>query len=377
MHTIYNIANDALPDFTYKLLEHNHGDVVKKLAVTDVVGGFNVYQNGTIHFIIEIVSELCETYHFFILDNERLPNAITFELETDRLTPVIGLYAGTITAIGHYANLFALCGDFMRGVGEAEDKIPRGYHKDLPEFVYADGALDVVYLIQPDDPHRQALASAIISLAQRFILLHEIGHHENGDFRNALKDSAIHYNMAINREDSMPQETRQAIEFEADMYAASHIFDDFHGIKESLCNMHALELDDEDIFSMLLSAVCLVFLVMPRDGEAFKSDNESKYLPSVLRMTMVCLTICMTNQDALTAAISETLANFTEDERKAYESHISDVHVVGMDTAEMKRFAHYASSSVGDNIKRYLWLRDEDVELFSNDFTETLGRFGF
>jgi hypothetical protein len=237
--------------------------------------------------------------------------------------------------------------------------------------------LDVVYHAEPKDNVRRALASTINSMAQRFIILHEIGHHENGDFQNSFNPYGVFFNMAHKNNDGLPLNTRQEIETNADLYAAAHILNEFDVIKEIFCTNLALDLYDADVFSIILTSIFLVYLVLPKDDEAINYDDKNRYLPNIIRMIAVCLEICLKNKDRLDSVIMDGLTNFNEVEKDLYDQFVLKEDFIEPEVLKARQYGFYISMGVIDTVYRFCMIREERFDLYANEILSALGRFEF
>lgn len=119
-----------------------------------------------------LVSERISNGCFIIINDEQV-NA--FAMKKNDIS-VVAINAGSIKKIMYSANLMMLSDKILLGIGDMSACRENMIAEEYP--ITEDG--DNVLLYISGDSTREAVGDMIANLAVRFMLYHEIGHHEEG-----------------------------------------------------------------------------------------------------------------------------------------------------------------------------------------------------
>ena len=148
---------------------------------------------------------------FFVFVNDDRTNAIATKIG---LTPIIGIYTGSISDIEYNAN--QMIGSLFEGAG-----FPSSLFKHKMIRINSDGILTVTSdesLLGYKD--ERILSHMVSACALRFLVLHEIGHHVKGHISDLEKAKSFVLLKATDKINSK-------YEHEADAFAAAKLADEY------------------------------------------------------------------------------------------------------------------------------------------------------
>lgn len=179
----------------------------------------------------------------FLFVNDDSTNAISTKIG---LTPIIGIYTGSIADIEYNANL-------MIGTIYEQEKFPYSLLKRKIVSIGDDGLLNITSKDALLGYKDERMVSYLVSqCALRFLVLHEIGHHVKGHISNLEKVNNFVLLKATDKVNS-------SFEHEADAFAASKIAEEY-GLVLSELERHIMEFDVTDPNELALMALKIIVL---------------------------------------------------------------------------------------------------------------------
>lgn len=181
----------------------------------------------------------------FLFVNDDSTNAIATKIG---LTPIIGIYTGSIADIEYNANL-------MIGTIYEQEKFPYSLLKRKIVSIGDDGLLNITSKDALLGYKDERIVSYLVSrCALRFLVLHEIGHHVRGHISNLEKINNFVLLKATDKVNS-------SFEHEADAFAASKIAEEY-GLVLSELERHRKDFDITDPNELALMALKIIVLAI-------------------------------------------------------------------------------------------------------------------
>ena len=211
---------------------------------------------------------------FFIIINDEQVNA--FAMKKNDIS-VVAINAGSIKKIMYSANLIMLSDKILLGIGDMSACRENIIAEEYP--ITEDG--DNVLLYISGDSTREAVGYMIANLAVRFMLYHEIEHHEEGHVKRFNDKYSLFCKEVSNDKERIELEERKKREFEADMYTYSEMFQLLVPalviVKENLCmDVHNNEQIENSFYLPNIIRVVIDFAIIFMDKKVKKvlcNDN--------------------------------------------------------------------------------------------------------
>ena len=216
---------------------------------------------------------------FFIIINDEQVNA--FAMKKNDIS-VVAINAGSIKKIMYSANLMMLSDKILLGIGDMSACRENIIAEEYP--ITEDG--DNVLLYISGDSTREAVGYMIANLAVRFMLYHEIGHHEEGHVERLNDKYSLFCKEVSNDKERIELEERKKMEFEADMYAMTQIVNDFEILAEIWGKVLNLEVTYSEMFQLLVPALVIVKENLGMDVHNNEQIENSFYLPNIIRVVI-------------------------------------------------------------------------------------------
>ena len=225
-----------------------------------------------------LVSERISNGCFIIINDEQV-NA--FAMKKNDIS-VVAINAGSIKKIMYSANLMMLSDKILLGIGDMSACRENIIAEEYP--ITEDG--DNVLLYISGDSTREAVGYMIANLAVRFMLYHEIGHHEEGHVERLNDKYSLFCKEVSNDKERIELEERKKMEFEADMYAMTQIVNDFEILAEIWGKVLNLEVTYSEMFQLLVPALVIVKENLCMDVHNNEQIENSFYLPNIIRVVI-------------------------------------------------------------------------------------------
>ena len=216
---------------------------------------------------------------FFIIINDEQVNA--FAMKKNDIS-VVAINAGSIKKIMYSANLMMLSDKILLGIGDMSACRENIIAEEYP--ITEDG--DNVLLYISGDSTREAVGYMIANLAVRFMLYHEIEHHEEGHVKRFNDKYSLFCKEVSNDKERIELEERKKMEFEADMYAMTQIVNDFEILAEIWGKVLNLEVTYSEMFQLLVPALVIVKENLCMDVHNNEQIENSFYLPNIIRVVI-------------------------------------------------------------------------------------------
>lgn len=216
---------------------------------------------------------------FFIIINDEQVNA--FAMKKNDIS-VVAINAGSIKKIMYSANLTMLSDKILLGIGDMSACRENIIAEEYP--ITEDG--DNVLLYISGDSTREAVGYMIANLAVRFMLYHEIEHHEEGHVKRFNDKYSLFCKEVSNDKERIELEERKKREFEADMYAMTQIVNDFEILAEIWGKVLNLEVTYSEMFQLLVPALVIVKENLCMDVHNNEQIENSFYLPNIIRVVI-------------------------------------------------------------------------------------------
>ncbi len=252
-----------------------------------------------------------------VLVNDDQVNAYAME---ENGVPVIALFAGTISRLLRDASLLMLSAEFLPEVGDLSACLREIDPDQLLQPLEGDDA-SLVRIVVSNDPVREAVGYMLANLAVRFIVYHEIGHHQNGDVKLVQERYHLFYQERPNSsEDDAYHSERQRMELEADAYAIRLLVTNMKELMERWIDITEIALDAPAVVRLIVSALVLIQENLSADVFSPEEINRSDYLPGIVRISVneLLLILNPSVRQVLSDAVSEAFRQNT-DLRKTFE----------------------------------------------------------
>lgn len=246
---------------------------------------------------------------FALIDREEV-NA--FAMEKDGV-PVIALYAGAVKKILCAASVLMLSDAFLPEVGD----MAACYHdisSDMCTLKTNDEKDSVLKMTVSGDPCRENLGYMIACLAIRFVVYHEVGHHENGHVKKLKEKYNLYYSETSYTWISDEHlEERKRMELEADMYAVDMLIEKIDSLMESWSKYLDMDITYSEMFQLIVPALVIVKESLPTEVSRVEEIEKSYYLPNIIRISIIVMVIA-SQPHIKNVVYPDILELFTENE---------------------------------------------------------------
>ncbi len=255
----------------------------------------------------------------FIILNEKCVNAYAYRMHD---VEVVALSAGSLYQCLRAANLLMLSEDFFPDIGNL-DACYENVTAD--RFLAPPSENGDIQLLVSGDNERRNIGYMITSLAIKFMVYHEIGHHEKGHLEKHSNVFGLDLGeKGIPKRGIISAEEYQEMEFEADLYAVSKLTSEYDELKQKWAPHVEVDLNNLAFTQLLIAALVIVKENLSSDVFSAEEMDRSKYPPKIVRLIYSAVAGIGCEYNYLIHQFADDLSKNTE-LKKALEADIGPI----------------------------------------------------